>query len=232
MRVGEPRGRRPHVGERCRDPASARARSDRESLRPRPTSTPRPARMRASSSGTSRGAARSRAPAPRRARRAGRARRGRSAERSTPRKSAPGRACRCCEGDRHLASGRESLSKKLTILDEAGTLRQPVVERAGVRIGLLGEPVDAARARGPCLCPPPPRSARGRAQDCARLRRRTDPADSSSRRSSSTNGGRGSARCRSRLLVQHRRRAPPSAPPDRAAAPRSPPWSRSEITTL
>src|ERR1700704_666562 len=113
------------------------------------TSIPRPARMRARSSGTSswRCVIASARAAPRSSSRSRHARP--QAERSTPRNTrrvGPIAAVRAIV----ILLRAESLSKKLTILDEAGTLRQPVVERAGVRIGLMGEPVDAARARGPC----------------------------------------------------------------------------------
>src|SRR4030088_1435520 len=113
------------------------------------TSIPRPARMRARSSGTSSwrcviASARA-APASPSGSRHGRP----QTERSTPRKTrrvGPVAAVRAIV----ILLRAESLSKKLTILDEAGTLRQAVVEHAGGRIRLMGEPVDTARARGPC----------------------------------------------------------------------------------
>src|SRR5262249_38607810 len=43
--------------------------------------------------------------------------------------------------------GPRIASEKLAILDEAGALRQLVVERSGGRIALVGEPIDAARTR-------------------------------------------------------------------------------------
>src|SRR5262245_14213436 len=109
------------------------------------TSTPRPARMRASNSGTSswRWAIASARACPRSSRRSRQARP--QTERSTPRKSRrvwPVGVATAIVMSLHC----ESLFEKLPILDEARALRHLVVERAGIGIGLVGQPVDPARA--------------------------------------------------------------------------------------
>src|SRR5262245_57895815 len=103
------------------------------------TSTPRPARMRASSSGTSswrcaiasaraalRSSSRSRQTRP-------------HAECSTPRKRR--RLATIGAVSATVISGTANHSKKPAILDEAGALRQLVVERARERIALVGQRV-------------------------------------------------------------------------------------------
>src|SRR5215470_2820345 len=118
------------------------------------TSTPRPARMRASNSGTSswRCAIASARDCPRSSSRSRQVRS--QAERSTPRKrrrveagSAVRAIVMACP--RPYRSGRDSVSKQLAILDEAGALRQGVVELARDGVGLVGEPIDPARTLGP-----------------------------------------------------------------------------------
>ena len=154
------------------------------------------------------------------------------ADRSTPRKARRVRAYRCCEGDRHLVRA-ESLSKKLTILDEAGTLRQPVIEHAGVRIGFMGEPVDAARARSPCSVPRPPDQGASdpkiaRAFGDEQVLEIAVVADRPARTVEKGQVVHDAAQA----PIPYRHRTRPSPPSGRAGAPRSPPWLWSGITTL